>query len=113
MQGIDTLAQEFFNNRNVCVEPKNLNVGDMCFIVDVQLIDPESDFYAIIPVRVVALTTGSIPGRVYYHLKAEGSKIDDQLNTQHEAVKGVGLTYYKILENTSPYIFLSNPATED
>lgn len=110
MDGIETMAQEFFNNRNVCVEPKNLNVGDMCFIVDDRLIDPETDFYAIIPVRVVAFTTGSIPGRVYYHLKAEGSKIDDdQLNTQHEVVNGIELTFYKILENTSPYIFLSNP----
>lgn len=112
MNRIETLAKDFFSNRNVCEEPKNLNLGDRVFIVDTSLIDPETDFYAIIPVVVVAIDNrvSRIPGRMYYWFRAEGSKLDERLNTRTELVQGGTLQYYKYLENTSPYILLSNPA---
>jgi hypothetical protein len=110
LNGIETLAQDFFNNKNVCDEPKNLKIGDKCFILDTGLVDNESDFYAIIPVVVAAVDTSSrIPGRVYYWFRAEGSKIDEQLNVMTEPFQGGVLNYYKYLEHTSPYILLSKP----
>lgn len=113
MNGIESLASDFFNNKGVCTDPKNLQIGDKAFIVDTNLIDPESEFYAIIPVVVAAVDTSSrIPGRVYYWFMAEGSKIDEQLNVMTEPFQGGILNYYKYLENTSPYILLSNPDTE-
>ena len=52
MKGLETLAQDFFSNDKVCDVHKQLNQGDRCFIIDTTLIDPETQFYAIIPVVV-------------------------------------------------------------
>lgn len=105
MQGIEELAKDFFENKNVCTEPKELKLGDEVYIIDISLIDEENDFYAIIPAVVAMVDESSrIPGRKYYYFRAEGSKIDEQLNVQQEAVMGGILKYYKYLENTSPYI---------
>lgn len=109
MKGIETLAKDFFSNRNVCEAPKELKEGDACFILDTELIDQENEFYAIIPVKVLAVDPrpSVIPGRKYYWFAAEGSKVDEQLNVHKEGE----LVFYKYLENTSPYILLSDPTT--
>lgn len=113
MKGIETLAKDFMENHNVCDNNKILNQGDRCFIVDPSIIDPETEFYAIIPVVVVMVDNRpSRFNRIYYWFRAEGSKYDEGLNTQQENFMGGVLNYYKFLESTSPYILLSNPAEE-
>ena len=110
MKGIERLSEDFFNNSNVCEEHKQLNQGDKAFIIDTTLIDPETQFYAIIPVVVVAVDNRpSRFNRVYYWFVADGSKLDEKLNVQQENINGGILTFYKYLESTSPYIFLSYP----
>lgn len=114
MNGIERLAEDFFANKNVCVEPRNLKVGDKCFIIDINIIDEETDFYAIIPVIVARVDISNrIPGRAYYYFVAYGSKNDEQMNNTEETFQnGETLRYYTYLENTSPYILLSNPADD-
>lgn len=113
MKGIDELAEKFLTNQNVCEEPKELNQGDKCFILDTEIINAESDFYAIIPVTVVAVDSRpSRFNRKYYWFRAEGSKLDDQLNSKQEEYMGTTIEYYKYLESTSPYILLSEPAED-
>lgn len=109
MKDINKLAEEFFSNTNVCVEPKTLKLGDQCFVIDISMINPETDFYAVIPVKVVAVQASRFPGRLYYWFEACGSKNDELLNTQHDVFLNQQVTFYKILENTSPYILLSEP----
>jgi hypothetical protein len=110
MKGIERLSEDFFNNSNVCEEHKQLNQGDKAFIIDTTLIDPETQFYAIIPVVVAAVDNRpSRFNRVYYWFIADGSKLDEKLNVQQENINGGILTFYKYLESTSPYIFLSYP----
>lgn len=115
MKDIEKLAEQFFTNENVCTQQKVLNVGDKCFILDTQLIDPETDFYAIIPVVVVAVDCRpSRFNRIYYWFKAYGSKIDDMLNVNREEENfgGLAFDYYKFLEATSPYILTSIPESD-
>lgn len=113
MKGLDTLAQDFINNENVCDVHKQLNQGDKCFIVDTSLIDPETEFYAIIPVVVAKVDNRpSRFNRIYYWFCACGSKIDEKLNVQQEIIGEGVLYYYKYLESTSPYILLSYPDTD-
>ena len=107
LKGIDSLAQDFFANRNVCEEPKNLKIGDKCFIVDTDMIGPTEDFYAIIPVEVIGIKNDNISGRVYYWFRASGSMNDEVLNNISEIVDNKNILYYKFLESTSPYILLS------
>lgn len=114
MEGIDTLDKDFFANKNVCIEPKFLKEGDRVLIVDPTIIDEETDFYAIIPAKVLKVDPrpSSIPGRMYYWFVAEGSKNDEGLNCNKEIFMGEELKYYKYLENTSPYIRNETEATK-
>ena len=107
MKGIEELAKDFFENENVCSQPKELKIGEEVYIIDQELIDPENDFYALIPCVVAAVYNSTrIPGRKYYWFIAKGSKLDDTLNDKEEVLAGGNvLRYYKFLEHTSPYIF--------
>lgn len=105
MNGIETLAKDFFANKNVCVQPVELEVNEECYIIDPTMIDTDNDFYSIIPVVVVRIDLSQrIPGRKYYLFRAKGSKMDDKLNVLMDNE----VPYYKILENTSPYIIKVN-----
>lgn len=100
-KGIQTLARDFYENPGMCKDPVRLQVGQEAYFVDISLIDPETEFYAIIPCRVVAITQGRFPERWYYTLKAEGSKFDDALNV----IPDNGTMVYKYVECTSVYLF--------
>lgn len=105
MNGIETLARDFFENRNVCVTSVELSMNEECYAIDPQMIDTENDFYAIIPVVVVGIINSDrIPGRKYYQLRAQGSKMDDKLNILPDAP----VAYYRVIENTSPYLIKVN-----
>lgn len=107
MKGIEELSKDFFENHNVCTEPKNLQIGQEVYVIDPELMDEENDFYAFIPCVVLGMDVSAlVPGRVYYYFRAEGSKMDDVLNKYPKALDNGGrVFYYKYLENTSPYIF--------
>lgn len=106
MKGIETLAQDFFANQNVCVQPVELAIGEECYVIDPNMIDMDNNFYAIIPVVVIGITTSTrFPDRKYYQFRAHESKADDELNVLLDGENGA---YYRILENTSPYIIKIN-----
>lgn len=102
MKNIEKLQEDFYANKNVCTDPKEFKIGDLCAIMDPNILSDDMQEYAIIPCRVVGAFTGNIPGRKYYVLKAEGSKNDEALNTMMDPY--ITDPFYKILENTSPYI---------
>lgn len=101
-KGIQTLARDFYENQGMCKDPVNLAVGSEAYVIDIDLIDDETGFYAIIPCVVVDIQPSSFPGRIYYTLQAKGSKCDEALNTIHHKD---GVMVYRFLENTSPYLF--------
>lgn len=102
---IENLAKDFFNNRNVCVEPIELSIGEECYVIDTNYIDIENDFYMIVPVVVAKIVESTrISGRKYYYFIAKDSKDDEELNSIIEG----DLVYYRIIENTSPYIIKIN-----
>jgi len=102
MKGIQTLARDFYENQGMCKDPVILQVGQEAYFVDISLIDPETDFYAIIPCVVVAVSPGRFPNRWYYTLKAKDSKLDEALNTINDP--DVGLVY-RYTECTNPCLF--------
>lgn len=111
MVGINTLADDFFANNLVAVEPKFLKEGDKVFLLDPEIVDPETEFYAIVPAKVLLVDPrpSRIPNRMYYWFVADGSKDDSLLNVKQEKFNGQDLVFYKYLENTSPYIFMEMP----
>ena len=105
----DQLGQQFFENRNVCVDPIELALNEECYVVDDKIYDEENETYAIIPCKVIRIDISPrIPGRKYYMFQASESKNDVQLNSQEEA----GVKFYKYLENTSPFIIKINQVIE-
>lgn len=102
---IENLAKDFFSNRNVCTDPVELSIGEECYVVDTNYIDNENDFYMIVPVVVINIVESRrFPNRKYYYFLAKDSKDDEALNTIIEG----DMVYYRILENTSPYIIKVN-----
>lgn len=100
--GIKTLARDFYENQGMCKPPVNLKIGDEAYVIETNLIDEETDFYAIIPCVVVDIQPSSFPGRWYYTMQAKGSKCDEALNViPHKE----GLMVYRYIENTSPCLF--------
>lgn len=109
MKDMDKIGEWFFENRDVCVEPVNLELGEECYVIDVNIIDEENNTHAFIPCIVIRIDNSpTIPGRRYYMLQAKDSINDEQLNSQEEA----GIKFYKYLENTSPYLFKVNNIIE-
>ena len=95
------LAPDFFDNHEVCREPVELQVGEECLFLDTNIVDEENDFFAFIPCRVIRIDLSpKYAGRKYYLLQACGSVNDTQLNSIQED----GMNFYKIVENTSPYL---------
>lgn len=101
-QGVGTLAEDFYSNRNVCrQEPVMLEIGEECYVVDEQHVD-EDDNPALIPCVVLRIDKSPrFPNRWYYVLAAKDSVNDDQLNQ----LKENGISFYCVKECTSPHLF--------
>ena len=107
MKGIDKMEDWFFENPKVCINPVELALGEECYVIDPDIIDEENNTYAYIPCIVVRIDPSKrFPWKKYYMLQAKDSVNDTQLNNKIEH----GQSFYKYLENTSPYLFKINAA---
>lgn len=105
MNGIDKIGQWFFEDENLCrKEPVMLSMGEECYVLDLDIFDEVNETYTFVPCIVVRVDQSSIPGRWYYVLQAKDSVNDEQLNSNYDA----GISFYKYLENTSPYLYKIN-----
>jgi hypothetical protein len=104
IKGIETLAKDFYENKEICTEQKMLKMGQEVYIIDPTLVDEENDFFALIHCVVIGSEPSRFTGRWYYYFKAtDDNKIaSSQLNVNADREYG---WYYKFLECTSPYIF--------
>lgn len=89
------------DNPELCTEHKEINIGDKLCLLDTSLIDMDENVHSMIPVECIyAEYDPRFPRCKWYYFKA----VDENLNTLYD--NKFPMSYYKILESTSPYILL-------